>query len=108
MAGDKTKIIEILHPKNDLLELDYSLAEGSLEPGASSLPHILKEQSELYYFLAGEGTVFVDDESCKVQKGDTVFVPEGATQYVENQGLGELRFLCIVSPPWKEKDEIIL
>ena len=108
LAGDKTQIKEILHPKNDGLNIAYSLAEASLDAGQASLPHILSGQSELYYVLEGVGTVFVNDESCAVKKGDILLIPAGARQHVENQGTKKLRFLCIVSPPWKAADEIIL
>jgi len=52
--------------------------------------------------------VYIGDEAQKVKKGDTVFIPEGATQYVENQGDTRLEFLCIVSPAWYEEQEQIL
>ena len=107
-AGDKTNIIEVLHPKNDAISIGYSLAHASLEAGTASIPHILEACSETYFILNGEGTVYIGDEAQKVKKGDTVFIPEGATQYVENQGDTRLEFLCIVSPAWYEEQEQIL
>ncbi len=108
LAGDKTNIIEVLHPKNDNIELDYSLAHGNLEVGKSSLPHILKECSEVYYFLKGKAKVVIGEEEQLVEAGDTVYIPAGAVQYVENQGEVKLEFLCIVSPGWyAEQDEVI-
>ena len=107
-AGDKTNIIEVLHPKNDNISLGYSLAHASLEVGESSLPHILEECSEVYFILKGEGKVVIGEEQRPIKEGDTVFVPKGATQYVENQGTTKLEFLCIVSPAWFEEQEKVL
>ncbi|MFT5167724.1 MAG: mannose-6-phosphate isomerase-like protein (cupin superfamily) [Saprospiraceae bacterium] len=119
-AGDKTNIIEVLHPKNDNIPLGYSLAHASLDIGKSSLPHILKECSEVYYILKGKGKMVIGEQGHEggekqslsweerlVKKGDTVFIPAGATQYVENQGDTSLEFLCIVSPAWYEEQEEI-
>lgn len=107
-AGDLTDIIEVLHPKNDHIELGYSLAHASLDAGKSSLPHILKECSELYYFLKGKAKVIIGKEEKEVGEGDIVLVPAGATQYVVNLGDTKLEFLCIVSPGWYEEQEEVV
>jgi len=106
-AGDKTILKEVLHPKNDQLSLNYSLAYAKLPVGRSSLLHRLK-QSEVYVILEGEGKIFVNSKGSIVRKGDVVFVPPQAKQYLENQGETELQFLCIVSPPWSPEEEWIL
>ena len=120
-AGDKTKIIEVLHPKNDKIPLGYSLAHASLDIGKSSLPHILEECSEVYFILNGKGNVVLKEQGDKnglkqkptweeqlVTKGDMIFIPAGATQYIENQGNTTLDFLCVVSPAWYEEQEKII
>ena len=107
-AGDDTQIREVFHPKNDQLNANYSLAHASLAPGTSSLPHILKEQSELYVFLQGKARFLVNEEETLAEKGDIVWVPAGAKQSVHNIGSEELVFLCIVDPPWEKEDELIL
>lgn len=107
-AGDKTQIIEILHPQNDAVSLDYSLAHASLEVGEASLPHVLEACSETYFILKGEARVVIGEESAKLKEGDTVLIPAGASQYIENLGNTRLEFLCIVSPAWFEEQERIL
>lgn len=107
-AGDKTQIKEILHPKNDPIDLNYSLAHASLGPQEASIPHILEECSETYFILKGSGKVMIDEEQQVVKKGDTVFIPKGAIQYIENLSDEPLEFLCIVSPPWYAEQERIL
>jgi len=106
-AGDKTILKELLHPKNDSLDIPYSLAHAKILAGASSVPHILKSK-ELYYILEGEGAIFIEDERQAITKGDLVMVPVNAKQAVENTGKNTLEFLVIVSPPWQEEEEEIL
>ena len=43
----------------------------------------------------------IDREARAVAAGDTVYIPPGATQHIENTGSDELRFLCIVDPAWR-------
>jgi mannose-6-phosphate isomerase-like protein (cupin superfamily) len=107
-ANDKTVLKEIIHPKNDDLELSYSLAHASLDIGESSLPHRLINQSEVYVFLEGTGIIIVEEEQRHVNKGDVVLVPKGARQHVENKGDVALQFLCIVAPPWQENEDLTM
>ncbi len=107
VAGDKTFIQEILHPKNDKLDIPYSLARATVEIGNQSLEHTL-QNIEIYIILEGEATMFIGDNSKKVMKNDVITVPKGARQYIRNDGNGILDFLCIVSPPWSEEEEDIL
>ncbi|MEM9819822.1 MAG: cupin domain-containing protein [Bacteroidota bacterium] len=104
LAGDKTVIKELLHPKNDGIPLAYSLAHASLAPGEDSLPHLLKG-SEVYFVLQGTGTVWIDGESKSLRVGDFVYIPPRANQHICNDGEEVLRFLCIVSPAWSEEEE---
>ena len=104
IAGDETQLTEVLHPKNDLIELPYSIAYAKIEPGKASLPHTLCG-SETYIFTAGEGIITVNEMTQKVKKGVVVLVPENARQFVENQGDTDLCFYCLVAPPWTEESE---
>ena len=107
IAGDSTLIQELLHPKNEEVDINYSLALAELKVGTQSDPHILENQSELYFILEGIGTAHIGKEVVPLQKGDFVWIPKGVEQYVINTGESVLKFLCIVSPPWMAKDEII-
>jgi len=106
-AGDATLIKELIHPKNDKLQLPYSLAWGNLEKGASSLPHILQNE-ELYYILDGQAFIYIENQKIEVKKGDSLLVLKGKKQYVTNTGDNDLKFLCIVSPAWEAGKEEIL
>ncbi len=107
-AGDATKIREWLHPKNDDVDLPYSVAFAELEAGAASLPHILKNQTEVYLVLEGNGIAYVGGQAQSMQPNDLVLIPAGVEQYVENEGDSTLRFICIVSPPWSKEDEVVM
>lgn len=107
LAGDKTILREMLHPARDAATIGYSLAHAKLAGGTASLPHRLKT-SEVYYFLSGQGRMHVDGKSATVGPEQTVYVPPGAVQHLENTGDADLVFLCIVDPAWKLEDEEVL
>lgn len=106
-AGDDTLLAEWLHPKNDGIDLPYSLAHAALPLGEASLPHRLKS-AETYIFLQGVGILYIEGQAHRVGKNDLVVVPAHAEQYLENIGIEDLQFLCIVSPPWQAEEEEIL
>ena len=107
LAGDHTRLREVLHPAKHPLKLGYSLAHGILGPGQRSKRHVL-DSSEVYYFLAGQGRFTIDDEVMGVEPGTTLYVPPGGTQSLENTGGRDIEFLCLVEPAWKAEDERIL
>ena len=107
-AGDLTWIKELLHPQNDQIPLNYSLAHASLAVNTASIPHILHANSEVYILVKGKGRVYIDEEEKELKTGELVFIPKGARQYIVNTGAEELQFLCIVSPPWSAEEEEVL
>lgn len=107
VAGDNTRLREILHPRGGAFELGYSLAHAQLDEGGVSLPHRLKS-SEVYYVLSGNGRMVIDEEDRMVGVGDTIYIAPGSVQFIENVGAGPLAFLCIVDPAWRAEDEEVL
>ncbi|MEL6353369.1 MAG: cupin domain-containing protein [Cyanobacteria bacterium J06627_28] len=105
-AGDRTQLRELLHPDKQSISLRYSLAHATLAVGEISDPHALKT-SEVYYILAGEGDMHIDNETQRVGPGDAVYIPPNARQYIHSCGSEPLVFLAIVDPAWKVEDEII-
>lgn len=106
IAGDATRLRELLHPDKQPLELRYSLAHAIVSPGESSTPHSLKT-SEVYYVLNGTGEMHIDDEVQTIQPGDAVYIPPNARQFVRNVSAEPLVFLCIVDPAWQPEDETV-
>ena len=107
IAGDATRLRELLHPDKAGLDIRYSLAHAVVESGLSTTAHRLKT-SEVYYIIQGEGLAYVDGEEAGVLPGQAVYIPPGAVQYITNTGGDDLVFLCIVDPAWRAEDEEIL
>ena len=107
IAGDGTKLRELLHPDKQAVDLRYSLAHATLPPGQTSALHSLTT-SEVYYILSGVGEMHIDDENQFVEAGDTVYIPPNAKQFIYNCGTEPLIFICIVDPALRKEDEKIL
>jgi mannose-6-phosphate isomerase-like protein (cupin superfamily) len=107
LAGDHTRLRELLHPSRVPVSIRYSLAHGRLEPGRRSKLHRLAS-SEVYYVLAGRGVFRIGDESAAVEPGTVVYVPPGMVQTLENTGDAGLEFLCLVDPAWTRQDEDVI
>ncbi len=105
IANDGCRLKELLHPKNDPLDLPYSFSVATVEPGKSTYRHTLR-QSEVYFILEGHGRLHVGSETTDLVKGATALVPARQEQWLENTGETELEFIVIVSPPWREEDDI--
>ena len=104
--GDEgSEIKQIFYPENTQNGIRYSLAQSVISPGKSSKPHKMKS-AEIYFVLDGDGIIHVDDQSEKIEKYQSIYVPPLSKQYLENTGQTELKVLCIVDPAWKPDDEI--
>ena len=104
IAGDGSVLRELLHPDKAEVSIRYSLAHATVEAGQRTRPHKLIS-SEVYYVIAGEGLMYIDQESLEVGHDCAVYIPPGAIQYIENTGKSKLKFLCIVDPAWRQEDE---
>ena len=103
-ANDGCRIRELLHPENDPVDLPFSLAVAEVAPGEHSYRHRLG-QVEAYYLVQGKGRMHVGDEASDVAAGDALVIPAGEVQWIENTGAGLLRFIAVVSPPWRLEDD---
>lgn len=106
LAGDKTRLRELLHPDKQPIELRYSLAHAVVPVGETSTSHSLKT-SEVYYILSGKGEMHIGEETQIVEPGDAVYIPPNAKQYIRNCANEPLVFICIVDPAWRKEDETI-
>ncbi len=107
---DGTFICELLHPQreNADIKMNYSLAHAILRPGESSHPHRLKESAEIYFILEGKGLMHIGGEEAVLEPGQAVYISPGEIQFIKNISDKELKFLCVVSPPWSEEDDEIV
>ena len=99
ITSDGSEIYEALNPKNDPVDIPYSIAIARVEPFASTKEHFLLH-TEIYYILKGRGKITVGDDSSEVVEGDTILIPPRKNQFIENKTSKSLEFLAIVSPPW--------
>lgn len=107
IAGDGSILRELLHPHEADLQIRYSLAHATVEVGQATKPHRLGA-SEVYYIMAGHGSMHIDEESFEVDPGCAIYVSPNSTQYIENTGSSDLKFLCIVDPAWRKEDDEVL
>ena len=104
---DGSLLAELLHPDKvpGAQRLRCSVAHAIVPPAESTLPHVLKNSTELYYILDGTGEMHIGTRSAPVHPGQIVLIPGGRSQYIKNTGSGDLVFLCIVTPKWQAADE---
>ena len=101
IANDGCHIRELLHPKNDAVELPYSIALARVDVGKHTYKHRLTQQ-EIYIILDGEGLMHIDEQISTVKSGDIIVVPAKTVQWIENSSSAELIFYALVNPPWSE------
>ncbi|MEN6611293.1 MAG: cupin domain-containing protein [Methanoregulaceae archaeon] len=104
---DRSILAELLHPDkvSGAGNLGCSIAHAVVPTHESTLPHRLNRSMELYYILQGSGKMHIGSEQEAVGTGQIILIPPGSTQWITNTGPGDLVFLCIVSPRWRESDE---
>jgi mannose-6-phosphate isomerase-like protein (cupin superfamily) len=104
---DGSLLAELLHPDKvpGAQRLRCSVAHAIVPRGESTLPHALKNSTELYYILEGSGEIHIGSQSAPVHAGQIILIPRGRKQYIRNTGSGDLVFLCIVTPKWQAADE---
>jgi mannose-6-phosphate isomerase-like protein (cupin superfamily) len=77
-----------------------SLAHATVAAGAETVWHRLDSTDEIYFVLSGRGLVSVGGESRQVGPGDTVWIPAGVPQKIQNLGPAPLEFLCACGPAY--------
>jgi len=104
IANDGCRLRELLHPAHDGSALPYSLAVAVVASGQATHPHWLA-QHEVYLVIRGRGRMHIGAEVEELGAGDSVVIPPGARQWIENLGEGELAFVALVSPPWRAEGD---
>lgn len=85
------------------------LAHCTLAPGKTSAAVKHKTVEEIWYFIEGQGEVWISQEGeqevIKIAPGVSVTIPVGTYFQFRNTGLDPLRFLIVTMPPWPGEDE---
>ena len=102
--NDGCRLRELLHPRNDPVDLPLSLALAELAAGERTHPH-RRGSSETYLILAGRARVHVDDQQEVMEVVVAVLVPAHAVQWVEALDDVGVHFAVIVAPPWQAADD---
>ena len=71
-------------------------SEIRLVPGASIGEHVHENETELFYFIQGEGTVTDDGVTLTVQAGDCMVTTNGHSHSVKNTGTEDLVIVAVI------------
>lgn len=81
-----------------------SVARARVEPGVTTVNHLLRGTEEQYYILDGQGELFINGISVgQVSAGDVAHIPADTPQCIRNTGTADLVFLCICTPPFRQE-----
>lgn len=86
-----------------------SIARARIEPGVTTQVHKLLDTIERYVILEGTARVMVGNAApVEVQALDVVNISAGTEQSISNTGSGDLVFLCICTPRFRQCNYIAL
>lgn len=100
---DGSLIRELMHPDHSAV-CRLSVAEASVAPGQTTLPHCHAASEEVYHILAGTGRMTLGERVFDVAAGDTVAIHPGTRHAIRNTGEEALRILCCCAPPYRHTD----
>ena len=103
ITKDGSEIRELMHPQVHG-NRNQSLAEATVLPGRKTLLHRHRSTEEIYYIVAGEGSMLLGEETVHVSTGDAICIAPGTPHCIENTGSGVLRILCACSPAYAHED----
>ncbi|WP_370675804.1 cupin domain-containing protein [Pleomorphomonas sp. PLEO] len=86
---------------------DVSLARARVLPGVTTELHAL-DVEETYVIEAGGGMIEVGGDRFRVRPGDSVRIPEGTSQRIDNDGAVDLVFLCLCRPRFRAEGYVSL
>jgi mannose-6-phosphate isomerase-like protein (cupin superfamily) len=95
----------IIEQSNTANDPEISIARARVEPGVTTRWHRLIGTAERYIILEGIGRVEVGSLSTQeVKAGDVVVIPPSYRQRITNIGEGDLIFLAICTPPFRQEN----
>ena len=77
--------------------IDYRIS--TYQPMAYVERHAHKVQEQIYHVLEGEGAMEIDGRKTIVRKHDVIFIPPGVSHSIANNGLTDLTFIVVTTPP---------
>jgi mannose-6-phosphate isomerase-like protein (cupin superfamily) len=93
----------ILELSNSEADEGLSVARARVEPGVTTAWHRVAATTERYVVLEGEGLVEIEGLGTeRVQTQDVVVIPPAARQRITNTGAGDLIFLALCTPRFRQ------
>ncbi len=103
-TAERCFITELLgHPSQP----GVSLARARVLPGVTTQLHAL-DVEEIYVIETGSGVMEVNGDRFRVVPGDSVLIPQGMPQRIENDGTDDLVFLCLCRPRFRPEGYVNL
>jgi mannose-6-phosphate isomerase-like protein (cupin superfamily) len=96
---ERCKIIQALGLPD---EGRLSIARARVEPGETTVWHLLEGITEIYIIFSGQGIVEVGElPPEKINPGQVVIIPPGTRQRIQALGKKDLVFFCVCSPSFQ-------
>jgi mannose-1-phosphate guanylyltransferase len=85
----------------------YKVKRISVKPGARLSKQMHHHRAEHWVVVSGTARVFRNDEIFDLQENESVFIPQGATHYLENPGAEPLDIIEVQSGSYLGEDDIV-
>ena len=82
----------------------YSIAEITIPPGGTAMPHFHRETEETYLILSGVAAMQIDRERLELEAGEAVLIEPNEVHQITNNGTDNLHFLAVCVPAWQPGD----
>lgn len=84
---------------------ELSIAQARVESGVTTQWHQLRETTERYVILEGNGAVEIGDQAPQtVNPGDVVIIPPNTRQRITNTSSKDLIFLALCTPRFETEN----
>lgn len=95
--------IEWLNLDRDEEKIGMNIGIVTLKPKAHQLQH-MHYDSQIVYFLEGEGYCVINGERLEIKPGKLYFWPAGVVHEIYNEGVGELKHILVSNPKSIQED----
>lgn len=68
---------------------------AKISPGKSFIRHYHEQMTEVFIIISGQGKIMLGEETASVVGGDTIILPVGVTQKMENTGKEDLVYITL-------------
>ncbi len=94
IGGDIVKDNEVYILKDNKFLKNLVLSSTQLHPHQITRGHKHQGQEEVYYFVKGDGVMWLDDKEIEVGVGDVVLIEDGVHHRVK-AGMEGCYFVCV-------------